>query len=169
MNKKCIFLKQKLNKTLYCKKYNKEINIKECSCCKYKKYDYNKALYKTPLKSYQNKPNKKNKPSDRTIALSIPKKVKLKVWERDNHLCIICMLYYSKITYVPWNYSNSHYIKRSHGGLGIEENIFTACLECHNKFDNTNKRKNILPIIKNYLISKYYYWNEDILIYKKHN
>ena len=96
-----------------------------------------------------------------TKATAIPKDVKLKVWERDKHKCIFCY------TPVSWNYANSHYIKRSHLGLGIEENIFTACPTCHHNFDDTPKRKYLLPIAKEYLMSKYDYWNEDILIYKK--
>ena len=34
----CLHLKQKLNRTLYCKKLKKEIKISECSNCKYKEY-----------------------------------------------------------------------------------------------------------------------------------
>ena len=34
----CIYLKQKLNRTLECKKKQKIINIKECNSCKYKEY-----------------------------------------------------------------------------------------------------------------------------------
>ncbi len=47
----CINLKQKLNRTLYCKKLNKQINIKECSNCKYREYKV------SPVKS--GKPNRK--------------------------------------------------------------------------------------------------------------
>ena len=35
---KCKFLKIKLNHTIYCKKMNKEIQIKQCTNCKHKKY-----------------------------------------------------------------------------------------------------------------------------------
>ena len=34
----CIYLKQKLNRTLECKKQKKIINIRECNSCKYKEY-----------------------------------------------------------------------------------------------------------------------------------
>ena len=34
----CIYLKQKINRNLECKKQNKIINIKECNNCKYKEY-----------------------------------------------------------------------------------------------------------------------------------
>ena len=34
----CINLKQKMNRTLYCKKKNKQITFKDCSNCPYKEY-----------------------------------------------------------------------------------------------------------------------------------
>lgn len=99
--------------------------------------------------------------SKRTKELEIPKKIKLIVWERDNHECIFCH------KYVEWNYANSHYIKRSHGGLGIEQNIFTACSVCHHDFDDTPKRKEMLPVAKRHFMNIYDNWNEDDLVYKK--
>lgn len=105
--------------------------------------------------------HKSNKPSKRTKATSIPKQVKLIVWERDNHKCIFCG------REVPWNLANSHFIKRSHGGLGIPENLFCNCLECHNKFDDSINREWMLPIARHYLMSKYENWNEKDLMYKK--
>ena len=57
----------------------------------------------------------------------ISQKVKNAVWERDNRRCVVCGTIYA----MP----NAHIIRRSHGGLGIEENIVTLCQECHRKFD----------------------------------
>ncbi|MDV3426730.1 MAG: hypothetical protein LIR50_06010 [Bacillota bacterium] len=152
----CKNLKQKLDRTLYCKYKKSDIKISECSNCKYKEYKGSanncKQLQTTAMKS---------KPSKRTKALSIAKKVKLTVWERDDHKCIFCG------KYVEWNYANSHYIKRSHGGLGIEQNIITNCETCHNLFDDSIHRKDMLPIAKKYFQSKYSNWNEEDLIYRK--
>lgn len=146
--------KQKINGKLECKKTGKIINVKDCANCAYKEY-------KCTAKGNILCKNKKNTPSQRTKALSIPKKVKLVVWERDSHRCIFCKCE------VTWNLANSHFIKRSHGGLGIPENIFCTCLECHHKFDDTPQRKDMLPIAREYLKSKYENWNEKNLIYKK--
>lgn len=149
MNNKCINLKQKFNKELGCKKKDKIINIRECSNCKYKEYkDVNKSKVI-------------HKQTKRTKATSITKEVKIIVWERDSHRCIFCGCL------VPWNLANSHFIKRSHGGLGIPKNLFCNCLECHNKFDNSKYRLDMLPIARNYLKSKYDDWNEEDLVYKK--
>ena len=38
MSKNCINLKQKLDRTLYCKKKKKTMKISQCSNCKYKEY-----------------------------------------------------------------------------------------------------------------------------------
>ena len=143
MEKYCRYLTQKLDRTIYCKYLNKKITTHECYGC----------IHKI-------KTSKKIK--ERTKELSIPKKVKLVVWERDQHKCIFCH------KEVEWNYANSHFIKRSQGGLGIEENIMTNCSECHRLFDDSNERLEWrLKYAENYLRSKYPNWNKDKLIYKK--
>lgn len=97
--------------------------------------------------------------SKRSKACDITKKVKDAVWERDEHRCIICGSYQA----MP----NSHYIKRSAGGLGIEENITTMCFACHNAYDGI-ERNNLKPIVSAYLQSKYPDWDEKKLIYNKY-
>ena len=77
-----------------------------------------------------------------TKATSISQKVKDKVKARDGGRCIICGR-----PGIP----NAHYIRRSQGGLGIEENIVTLCPECHHDFDNGSKRKEIGDYIAEYL------------------
>lgn len=99
--------------------------------------------------------------SKRTKALEISKKTKLIVWERDNHKCVFCGME------VPWQCANSHFIKRSHGGLGIQQNILTNCPSCHHKFDDTIERKEMLVKAEKYLKSKYRKWNKEDLFYKK--
>ena len=95
----------------------------------------------------------------RAKACDITKKVKDIVWERDNHQCIICGSYQA----MP----NSHYIRRSQGGLGIEENIVTMCFRCHNMYDQGVERQAIATYTERYLRSKYPNWNPKNLIYKK--
>lgn len=99
--------------------------------------------------------------SERTKALMISKEVKRIVWERDNHKCIFCG------RYVDLHYANSHFIKRSHGGLGIPENIMTNCWACHDLFDNSTMRKAMIPRAERYFKSKYKDWDKDKLVYKK--
>ncbi|WP_419196147.1 HNH endonuclease [Caproiciproducens galactitolivorans] len=96
-----------------------------------------------------------------TKACDISPIVKNKVWERDGHQCILCGS--------PIAMPNAHYIPRSHGGLGIEENIVTLCLCCHDKYDNSQERKLLKNEIKDYLRSKYPTWDESKLRYRKWN
>lgn len=97
--------------------------------------------------------------SKRAKACDISKKVKDIVWERDGHRCIVCGSYQA----MP----NSHFIRRSQGGLGIEENIVTMCLICHRQYDQGADRKEIEAIVENYLKRTYPNWNKENLIYKK--
>ena len=98
--------------------------------------------------------------SKRSKACDITQAVKKKVWERDNGQCIIC--------HSPYAMPNAHFIPRSKGGLGIEQNIVTLCQNCHHNFDNTSQRLYYYTYVKDYLQVKYgAEWNEEKLIYKK--
>lgn len=95
----------------------------------------------------------------RTKALSIPKAVKDKVWERDGQCCVWCGN--------PYAAPEAHFIARSQGGLGIEENILTLCRECHRKYDQTKHRKIMRDFFEEYLKSKYPDWDKSKLIYRR--
>lgn len=104
--------------------------------------------------------------SKRTKALAINTQTKLKVYERDKHHCVWCG------RWVTESNACCHYIARSQGGLGIEQNILTLCNECHARYDNgaewgENIREKMKAVFKEYLQSKYDDWNERELIYKK--
>lgn len=95
----------------------------------------------------------------RAKACDISKKVKDIVWERDNHQCIIC----GNRQAMP----NSHFIRRSQGGLGIEENVVTMCMRCHRMYDQGEDRRAIEAFTENYLKNLYPEWSREKLIYKK--
>lgn len=95
----------------------------------------------------------------RTKALSISKRVKDAVWERDGGCCVLCGN--------PRAQPNAHYISRAQGGLGVERNIVTLCLNCHRRYDQTADRAEIRLDLREYLESKYPDWDESQLIYKK--
>lgn len=97
----------------------------------------------------------------RTKACAISKKTKERVYKRDNGRCIFCG--------AP-GLPEAHYIPRSHGGLGIEQNVITACRPCHDKLDNSTQRKEMLKEAADYLRRCYTEWNEQKLIFDKwHN
>lgn len=97
--------------------------------------------------------------SGRSRACDIPQKVKNTVWERDGGYCIKCGN--------PQAMPNAHYIPRSQGGLGIEENIVTLCQKCHTAYDQSSNRPEIREYIKNYLKNKYPKWDEKNLVFRR--
>ena len=99
--------------------------------------------------------------SARTKEVDIPQKVKEIVGERDNYTCIYCGGYFGK------GIPNSHYIKRSAGGLGIEQNIVCHCVRCHREYDNGPNPTPIRESMKRHLKRCYKDWNEEDLYYKK--
>lgn len=99
----------------------------------------------------------------RSKATDISMSVKKKVWKRDGGCCVICGNSYNVMP-------NAHYIRRTKGGLGIEQNVFTACTrltenDCHYKFDEYGIGR---EKVKAYLQSIYPNWNEEDLVYKKY-
>lgn len=99
--------------------------------------------------------------SKRSKACDINKSVKDTVWERDGHKCVIC----GSRSAMP----NAHFIPRSHGGLGIEENIVTLCQRCHDTYDKTTLRETYGAIIERYLQEKYFNWSIEKLRYNKYD
>lgn len=100
--------------------------------------------------------------SKQSKACDITPAVRAKVFERDCGVCIICG---------KQGIPNSHYIKRSKGGLGIEENLATMCQECHNEYDNGTGEyaEAIHTAFRDYLKGCYGdEWNENDLVYDKY-
>lgn len=99
----------------------------------------------------------------RTRALQIPRHVKEAVAERDSWdgwpCCIICGS--------PEGLPEAHYIPRSQGGLGIEENIVTLCRRCHGLYDQSEERANLKAQIREYLQFQYEDWDENKLYYRR--
>ena len=97
-----------------------------------------------------------------TKATAISKRVKDVVWERDGGCCVLC----GSVNAFP----NAHVIRRSRGGMGVEENIITACYDCHEDYDHSpqNDSGETYRRLKEYLQSHYPEWNEERLIYRKY-
>ena len=94
----------------------------------------------------------------RTKACAISKKTKEIVYKRDGGCCIFCG---------HPGLPEAHYVPRSHGGLGIPENIVTACRPCHDRMDNSTDRQQMLQVAAAHLRQFYEGWNEDNLVYDK--
>lgn len=95
----------------------------------------------------------------RSRATDIPREVKDRVYERDGGRCIFCG---------KAGLPNAHYIGRGQGGLGIEQNIVTACPECHRELDNGLDIKTYRAAAKAYLERVYKgSWDVTRLVYRK--
>lgn len=97
--------------------------------------------------------------SKRSKACDITDRVRLRVRIRDDNECIIC--HSGRCLQI------AHYIPRSQGGLGIEENLVLMCFDCHMEYDNGRKRKEYGDYIRQYLQWQYTDWNEEKLKYDK--
>lgn len=105
----------------------------------------------------------------RTKSTGIPRIVKKAVAERDSindwPCCISCgkpAPAENKLAF-----SNAHYIPRSLGGLGIEENILTLCPECHREYDFGTRHNIMKKYFSGWLMDCYPGWDEEKLIYRK--
>lgn len=91
----------------------------------------------------------------------IDENVRRVVYERDSWdgapCCIYCGRPYPEV---------HHYVERSRGGLGIEENLVCLCKRCHTEYHNTGS-PDIKEFIREYLMNHYEDWNEDELIYRR--
>lgn len=96
--------------------------------------------------------------SRRAKACDFSRAVKKAIYERDGGLCVLCG---------RLGAPNAHYISRAQGGLGIEENGLTLCNECHRRYDQTEARAFIRPVLERYLRSKYPDWDIKKLYYRK--
>ena len=97
--------------------------------------------------------------SKRTKALAISDEVKRAVWDRDGGRCVYCGSRRAS--------PNAHFIARSQGGLGIEENILTLCHTCHMMYDQTTKREEMRDFFRTYLKARYPEWDENKIIYRR--
>lgn len=105
-----------------------------------------------------------------TKATAIPPAVKYKVYERDRHRCIVCGMYIRQDddgSYIGGG-PHAHYIRRSKGGLGIEENVVTLCDKCHHDYDNGYHRREIGDWISEYLERFYPDFDDYDRVYHKH-
>lgn len=94
-----------------------------------------------------------------TKATTISTATKKTVWARDFCRCVVC----GSINAGP----HCHFIRRSQGGLGIPENIWTGCDTCHRAFDFEGTDGPLHERMRDYFRTLYPDWDESKLVYKK--
>ena len=102
-----------------------------------------------------------NYKSRRAKATDIPESVKHIAYARDEGKCLWCG---------KPGLPNAHLVSRAQGGLGVEENIITLCVECHNAMDNgsdTERARSMRKHAEEYLQSIYPGWSREKVTYSK--
>ncbi len=90
----------------------------------------------------------------------IPNAVRKAVYERDSWDGAPCCVYCGK----PYPEVH-HYIERSRGGMGIEQNLVCLCHRCHQRLHSGHNE--IKTFVRTYLSEKYEGWEEERLIVQK--
>lgn len=99
-------------------------------------------------------------------------KTQMRIWNRDDGMCIFCRQKYHMKNRDPMLYQIRdimHYIPKSAGGLGIEENGAVGCRYHHGLMDNGNKglREEMLDKMAAYLKDLYPGWDDIEKTYEK--
>lgn len=106
-----------------------------------------------------------------TKARDFDRKTKIAIMLRDSidgwPCCIHCGAAAPSNESPVW--SNAHFISRSQGGLGVEQNGLTLCPVCHRTYDQTTARNEMREYFRGYLKERYPGWEETKLIYRKEN
>lgn len=97
-----------------------------------------------------------------------------RIVERDGYGCIFCRMNYhtgcksQMLMEIP---DIMHYINKSQGGKGIEQNGVLGCRYHHGLLDNGHLglRPEMLGIMKEHLMQQYPDWDERKLVYKKYD
>lgn len=96
-----------------------------------------------------------------TKSTAIPASVRLAVWLRDGQECVLCG------RPVPVECGNAHIVRRSQGGRGIEQNLFTACPRCHKEHDEDTEPKYLQKQVIDYIKTLYPGWTRKSVTYHK--
>ena len=147
----CINLKQKLDRTLYCKERKCIIKISECTNCPYKKYknaQYNVKKCEKIVKMH-NKSQKIVQIKKRTSKLNKLERNRFSVFTKDNSKCMLCESTYQ----LTWN----EIFRGKNRQLSMQYGLCQRlCLECHRKyqddpiFNDIWHKKGQLAFIANY-------------------
>ena len=101
----------------------------------------------------------------RTRALEFSTSERRKIKDRDGGRCIFCRIYGNsgfEATQIM------HFIPRSHGGLGVEQNGALGCVVHHQQLDNSPARKVMLEEFKAYLMNCYgENWSPDDYVFRR--
>ena len=123
MNNKCIYLKQKLNKKLECKKLKKEIKIIDCNNCKYR--EFKTQICSIKLNKTQSNKNISLKPKSNKLAKLERKRTSL--FTDNKNKCMFCPSTY----HLTWH---EIYRGRNRQNSMKYKLCLRMCDKCHDKY-----------------------------------
>lgn len=111
----------------------------------------------------------------RTKALQFSTETKRIIYNREGGKCFFCAAGYRmpedwKIYQFDMEIKDiMHFVNKSAGGLGVEQNGVLGCRMHHHLLDNGNKgaREEMLAMMEGYLKNQYPGWKKEDLYYKK--
>lgn len=108
--------------------------------------------------------------SKRSRLCEFSAKEREKIHKRDNETCLFCRLGYHMSSQAGiGDLQIAHFVARSQGGMGVEQNGALLCIYHHQMLDNGNlgNRHEMETLFREYLKSFYPDWSEDSLKYNK--
>ena len=101
------------------------------------------------------------------------KKARKEIYERDSQWgnpCLFCRKRYrmeKARNFETGIFETMHVVPRSHGGLGVAKNGIIGCKYHHRMLDGSDKRDEMIEMIRQYMELLYSDWNLDELAYNK--
>jgi len=142
MNKNCKNLKQKIDRSLYCKMLNRKISFRECSGCEFKEYNEGKKISV-----------KKNK----TIAKL--ERDRFSILTNDLTKCIICG---KKKEHLHEVYSGRNRSNSMKYGC-----VLPLCSNCHLEIHNNSVLSNHYKVLAQQAFIKVYPYLDFVEIFKR--
>ena len=93
------------------------------------------------------------------LSAHISNQTRKAVYRRDGYRCALCD--------DTRGLQVHHVVRRSQGGLGTEENIWTGCQRCHNAFDSEATDGPLHARMRDYFKTLYPQWDESKQKYRK--
>lgn len=139
---KCKYIKQKIDRTLYCKILNRKITFKECSGCEHKEYNFTK---KQPVKN------------NKTIAKL--ERNRFSILTNDLTKCIVCG---TKKEHLHEVFSGRNRINSMKYGC-----VIPLCSNCHQEMHKNIELSNYYKVLSQQKFIELYPHLDFIEIFKK--
>lgn len=131
MNNKCIYLKQKFNRNLECKKDKNRIPFKDCKNCPYKEYKSNNSQIKRTTKNKHKEALNTVKLKNKSNKLAKLERERTSLFTDDLEHCIICGRKKEHMHEVFFGRNRKNSMKY--------KLCIPVCFECHSKMHSSIK------------------------------